>query len=93
MNIFSSLRSYATPWTVTSQRSFTQEEINAVSHCEVVASQYGNSLCCHMKAGGMTFIPMSNDSTVGVGESVNLSNASLLTLSKTGESDIIRVKA
>ena len=93
MNIFSTLRQYAGKWNVKSVRNFTEEEISAVSECVVVASQYGNSLCCHMISGGMTFIPMSNDSSVGVGESVNLKNAQLITLEKAGEEDIIRVKA
>ena len=43
--------------------------------------------------GGMTFIPMSNTSTKGVGESVDLNTAKLVTLGKEGESDIYRVEA
>ena len=46
-----------------------------------------------MKAGGQTYIPLSNDSALAVGDSVDLSKAQLLTLEKDGESDIIRVKA
>ena len=45
-----------------------------------------------MQGGGITFIPLSNDSTLGVGDSVDLSKAQLLTLSKEGEADINRVK-
>lgn len=92
MNIFNSLRQYATPWTVKKTRDFTADEINAVSSTVVVASQYGNSLCFHMKAGGMCYIPMSNDSTKGIGESVDLHSAKLITLEKSGEADIIRVQ-
>lgn len=92
-NIFASLRQYAGKWAVKSTRAFTEEEINAVSHTQIVPSQYGNSLCFFMKNGGMTFIPMSNTSTKGVGEEVDLSKASLVTLGKEGESDIYRVEA
>lgn len=92
-NIFASLRQYAGKWAVKSSRNFTEEEISAVSSNQVVASQYGNSLCFFMKNGGMTFIPMSNTSTKGIGESVDLTSAKLVTLGKEGESDIYRIEA
>lgn len=92
-NIFASLRQYAGKWAVKATRNFTAEEIAAVSSNQIVASQYGNSLCFFMKNGGMTFIPMSNTSTKGVGESVDLNTAKLVTLGKEGESDIYRVEA
>ena len=92
-NIFASLRQYAGKWAVKGSRSFTAEEIAAVSSNQIVASQYGNSLCFFMKNGGMTFIPMSNTSSKGVGESVDLNTAKLVTLGKEGESDIYRVEA
>lgn len=41
--------------------------------------------------GGQTYIPLSNDASVAVGEVIDLSKAQLLTLSKDGESDIVRV--
>lgn len=93
MNIFSSLRVYAGKWVLKASRAFSQEEQNAVSSATVVASQYGNSVCFMMKSGGQTFIPLDQSSSLGVGESVDLSKAKLLTLSKQGENDIFRVKA
>ena len=93
MNVFSSLMVYAGKWNLKASRSFEAEEIAAVSEAEVVPSQYGNSVCFHMKAGGKTYIPLSNDSTLTVGDTVDLSKAELLTLGKDGESDILRVKA
>lgn len=92
MNIFSKLRQYAGKWNVSDSRNFTQDEIAAVERNEIVASQYGNSVCFHMVGGGMTFIPLSTNSTKGVGESVDLTKAKLLTLSKSGEDDILRVE-
>lgn len=91
MNIFSNLQVYAGKWAEKSRRSFSQEEINAVDNTVVVSSNYGLSVCFFMKSGGQTFIPLSTDATVGLGESVDLQKASLITLSKQGESDIIRV--
>lgn len=93
MNIFSSLQVYAGKWSVKSERAFSPEEIAAVNKAEVVSSQYGNSVCFFMAGGGQTFIPLSNDSSLAVGDPVDLKSAKLLTLEKTGESDILRVKA
>ena len=93
MNIFSKLRQYAGKWQLKDSRKFTAEEIASVERTEVVTSQYGNSVCFFMVGGGMSFIPLSNQSNVGVGESIDMNNAKLLTLSKQGEDDILRVEA
>ena len=93
MNIFSSLRTYAGKWNFKSSRKFEAEELAAVSHAVVVASEYGNSAMFTMVAGGNKYIPMSNDSTLGVGDTIDLAKAELVTLEKEGESDIVRVKA
>lgn len=92
MNIFGTLRTYAGKWSLKSSRKFEDEEINAVSKAEVVSSDYGNSVCFFMKSGGNKYIALSNDSTLAVGEEVDLTKAELLTLEKEGESDILRVK-
>ena len=92
-NIFSSLRVYAGKWNLKSSRAFDAEEIAAVSSAVVVASQYGNSVCFTMVSGGQTFIPLSQNSAKTVGESIDLANAKLLTLEKSGEADIYRVEA
>lgn len=93
MNIFSKLQVYAGKWNVKSSRKFEAEEVAAVSKAEVVASQFGNSVCFFLKGGGQSYIPLSNDSNLTVGDTVNLNSAELLTLEKDGESDIVRVKA
>ena len=93
MNIFSSLRLYAGKWAVKESRVFNQEELDAIDIATVIPTQYGNSVCFMMVSGGKTFIPLDQSSTLGVGETVDLSKAKLLTLSKKGEADIYRVKA
>lgn len=92
MNIFNSLQKYAGKWSVSGSRVFSAEEKAAVASATVVDSQYGCSVCFHMNGGGQTFIPLSNTSSLGVGDSVDLNKAKLLTLSKEGEADINRVE-
>ena len=93
MNIFSTLKMYAGKWAVKESRSFSQDEINAVQSATVVDSQFGSSVCFLMKSGGQTFIPLSTNSTLGLGDTVNLTSAKLLTLHRDGDADIYRVEA
>lgn len=92
MNIFSSLQQYAGKWNLKNSRNFTSEEIASVKSATVVPSQYGNSVCFNMISGSQTFIPLSTNSTLGVGDTVDLHKAQLLTLEKSGEQDILRVE-
>ena len=91
MNIFSALRVYAGKWQVKDSKKFSQEEIDLVDHAEVVDSQYGQSVCFFMNTGGMTYIPLDQNSSKATGDTVDLSQASIITLSKQGEADIYRV--
>ena len=91
MNIFSALRVYAGKWQVKETKKFSQEEIDLVDRAEVVDSQYGQSVCFFMKAGGMTYIPLDQNSSRATGDTVDLSQASIVTLSKQGEADIYRI--
>ena len=85
------MRVYAGKWEVKSVRGFTEEEIKAVVQAVVVPSQYGNSVQFTMAGGGLTFIPLDQNSTLGAGEIVDLTKAKLTTLEKSGEADIYRV--
>lgn len=92
MNIFSGLQVYGGSWSVKDSRNFDAEEIALVDRAEVVASNYGNSVCFFMKSGGQTYIPLSNDSTLAVGDTVDVSKAILLTLQRDGNDDITRIQ-
>jgi hypothetical protein len=92
MNIFTSLRIYAGKWSEKEARVFAPEEIAAVDKAEVVESQYGFSVCFFMKAGGQSYIPLDQNSTLGIGDIVDLTKAQLVTLQKQGEEDIYRVR-
>ena len=91
MNIFSSLRVYAGKWEVKSTREFTEEEIKAVVQAVVVPSQYGNSVQFTMVGGGLTYIPLDQNSNCATGEVIDLTKANLTPLEKSGEADIYRV--
>ena len=78
-------------WVEKSRRAFTQDVIAAVERAEVVASQYGNSVCFIMKSGAQTYIPLSQNSSLTVGDTIDLKAAKLITLCREGEDDIYRV--
>lgn len=92
MNIFQNLRIYAGKWNEKARRAFTSEEIAAVESATVVDSQYGQSVCFMMVSGGQTYIPLDQNSSKAIGESIDLSKAELVTLGKQGETDIYRVR-
>ena len=91
MNIFDSLNIYAGKWQVAGSRKFNAEEIAMVSSAVVVNSEYGKSVCFFLNTGGQTYIPLSNTSSKNVGDTINLEECNLLTLSKKGEADINRI--
>ena len=93
MNIFAGLQVYGGSWQVKSSRSFDAEEIAAVKKAEVVASEYGNSVCFFMHSGGQTYIPLSKQSSLSVGDTVDMNTAKVLTLHRDGNDDITRIDA
>lgn len=93
MNIFNALRVYAGKWSEKNVRDFSSEEVAAVEKAEVVESQYGFSVCFFMKSGGQTYVPLDQNSSLGIGSQVDLTKAQLVTLQRAGENDIYRVRA
>lgn len=91
MNIFNAIKVYAGKWQVKNTRNFTQEEIDAVQSASVVDSQYGLSVCFILRSGGQSYIPLDQNSTKSVGDSIDLSKAQLITLGREGDNDIMRV--
>ena len=93
MGIFDSLKTYGGKWMPKSVRKFTNEEIALVDKAQVVDSQFGMSCCFFMKNGTTMYVPMSNDSSKTVGDFIQLAAAEIVTLEKTGEADIQRIRA
>ena len=93
MNIFSALRVYAGKWSEKNVRDFTSDEVAAVEQAKVVESQYGFSVCFFMKGGGQSYIPLDQNSSLGIDAVVDLTKAKLVTLQRPGEDDIYRVRA
>ena len=91
MNIFNAIKVYAGKWQVKNTRNFTQEEIDAVQSASVVDSQYGLSVCFILRSGGQSYIPLDQNRTKSVGDSIDLSKAQLITLGREGDNDIMRV--
>lgn len=92
MNLFDELlKHYCTKWAVKDERPFTEEEINCVDHNIIEKSQYGNSVCFFMKDGSKCYIPCDINMTLGVGESIDMTIAKVITLQKDDEDDILRV--
>ena len=91
MNIFAGLTKYAAKWQVKETRTFSEEEIKAVENAVVHEGQYGKSVQFFMVGGGQCYIPMDPRCTLNVGEKVDLTKATIVTLQREGDADISRI--
>lgn len=82
---------YKEKWQIVERRPFTDDEKNAVERTNVVATKYGHSIHFFMKGGGQTYLPISSECHVHVGQSVDLDTAQIVVLSKGAET-IYRVE-
>ena len=94
MGIIDSLRLYRGKWNVKSTEAFSASDIAGVSRAEVVASEFGKSVCLHLSNGGMKFMPVSSSSKVDapVGSNVDLTKCNCVTLGREGDADIYRIE-
>nr|DAI58626.1 MAG TPA: hypothetical protein [Crassvirales sp.] len=82
---------YAGSWNLDSTENLSQEELNAFEKATVVDSQYGLSCCFLMHSGEKIYVPMATQSAAKAGDVLNLQTMKKLTLSKSGEDDILRI--
>lgn len=92
MGLLDGLRTYASSWEVTSTQKLSAADIENVEKAEVVASTYGLSACFFMKTGSRKYMPLSRDVEAEEGDLIDLRDAKVLTLSKDGEDDIVRLE-
>ena len=94
-SIFNSLPIYGDKWQVKNERAFSQVEKDQVASAEVTEYQGDDfstlSVCFHLKAGGVSYIPVGKDMETAVGEVVDVNKCKLITLGRNGSADITRV--
>lgn len=94
MNIFEGRIIYAQPWTVKNVEDMEASEKAQVASAEVVRSKkYPDqlSVCFHMKAGGMIYVSLDKNATVGEGDTVDVNKCKVVTLGRTGDKDIQKI--
>lgn len=79
-------------WYIVDRRPFNEEEKQMVRSLIVLPSTYGNSVEFILINGKTKYIPLSQDSTIGVGDSFDVGKAQILTLRKQGRRDIWRIE-
>lgn len=90
MGFLDKLRTYAGSWSEAGREKLSKAEVAQVESAEVVEGRYGLSMCFLMKAGGKKFMPLSRDSQLEEGDSVDIKSVDIITLEKDGEDDIYR---
>lgn len=91
MNIFQRLVVYPPSWEVTDKRALSQVEKEHFEEATVVSSEFGLSVCFAMKSGGYGYIPLSTESSAGVGDTLDKDEIVILTLERVGNDPIYRV--
>ena len=92
MSIFNDLKVYASEWEVANKEAFEKEDLDRIKSASVVAGDYGNCVCMVLTTGGRAYIPLDRDSQLTVGEKVDLSNATIVTLKRDGSTPIKRIR-
>ncbi len=90
MGFLDKLRTYAGSWSEAGREKLSKAEVAQVESAEVVEGQYGLSMCFLMKAGGKKFMPLSRDSQLEEGDSVDIKSVDIITLERDGDDDIYR---
>ena len=85
MGFLDKLRTYAGSWNEASRDKLSKTEQASIESIEVVEGQYGLSMCFLMKTGGKKFMPLSRDSQLEEGDSVDLKSVEISTLEREGE--------
>lgn len=80
-------------WRILERRPFSRSEIETTSRAEVIDSQFGNSVGFFPYSGGFFHIPLVKYSSLAIGDIVDLSRANIVTLTKKGDGNIMRVEA
>lgn len=81
---------YGAPFTVKGE--YPVEDHESVESNEVIESQFGLSLCMTLRGGGEKYLPLSRDSKLSVGDSMDLSEAKVIVLGRPGSEDILRIQ-
>jgi hypothetical protein len=90
MGFLDKLRTYAGSWSEAGREKLSKAEVAQVESATVVEGQYGLSMCFVMKTGGKKFMPLSRDSQLEEGDSVDVKSVEIVTLERDGDEDIYR---
>lgn len=92
MSIFSSLREYGGAWSVKEEAKFDKADLASIKSNEVVASQFGLSVCFSMVNGMKKYIPLSSTCELVEGDVMDLKKSKVIILEKEGEEDCVRIE-
>lgn len=90
MGFLDKLRTYAGSWSEAGRDKLSKAEAAQIESVEVVEGKYGLSMCFIMKAGGKKFMPLSRDSQLEEGDSVDIKSVEIITLERDGDDAIYK---
>ena len=88
MGLFAKL--YGGSWSLKSTEKLLSVD-NSIESGIVTEGKFGKQVCFTLTTGEKGYVALSRDSKLEIGEEFPIANASVQTLAKSGEDDIIRV--
>lgn len=83
------LRVYGESWKVVASQVLGKDDVAGITGAYITSSEYGPSVCMHLKAGGMQYLSVDRDSQEkaeeNMGKEVNLIGLTLKKLERDGE--------
>jgi len=80
------------PWIVKSTETLSAKEAKTINSAVVVEGKFGKQVCFTLTSGGTQYASLSRDSELEIGEEFPVAGAKFITLSREGDSDIVRVE-
>lgn len=90
-SLFAGITHYGS-WTVRASYPVSDADKKAIKSAEIVASNFGKSVCFTMISGAQCFIPVANDCRPAIGQKVSPDDMEVVELEKPGEGIIKRVR-
>lgn len=95
MSVLSNLRVYGHgKWQVKNVEKLSEEDVASIKSAEVCPSRFEGkaSICLVLKSGGVSYLPVDQNCSCEIGQSVDPNSIEIVTLSAQGEPDAIRAR-
>ena len=92
LNLLGKVYGEANPWSVKSEVALGADDIAAIKSGVVTEGKFGKTVCLTLVSGGTQYANLGRDSKLEIGEEFPIAGSKIITLSREGDADIIRIQ-